>query len=126
MTIHRQHSETEVNELYGQTCSKIIAVANKDEKTNVSLIYLQVERIWHRLYLDAGLLFWDEGISPDAEEDLLDDEDYVDLGIEFSFKNKKFSLIEMKDRVLTIRFDNGAKLQMTEKEDESYIKVFSK
>lgn len=33
MTIHRQHSETEINELYGQSCSKIIAVANKDEKT---------------------------------------------------------------------------------------------
>ena len=125
MPITRQHSETEVRELYGKNCEKIIAVVDLDRPTVVYLIYLEVNEIWHRFYLDAGLLFWDEGTSPNKEEDILDDEDYLDLGTQFKFVGKTFSLIKMEERELVIYFDDNTGLQITEKEDESHFKILS-
>ena len=123
MAIRRQHFETEINELYGKTCDEIIAVAKNDNPEVVILMYIQVDKIWHRLYLDAGALFWHEGMKPDEEEDIFDDENYLNLGIQQGFKGKEFSLIQWKDDKFTICFENNRGLQMIEKGDETIIKM---
>lgn len=125
MPIARQHSETEVQELYGRICNKIIAVADINKPTIIYIIFFKVDKTWHRFYLDAGLLFWDEGIGPNQEEDILDNEDYLDLSIRFGFMDKKIALIKMQERKLVIRFDDKTGFQITEKEDESHLKILS-
>jgi hypothetical protein len=79
MTRRLQHEEVEISVLRGRTCFAFRAVENLSTGV-LALFYLQVEGTWHRFYLDAGLLFWEEGPGPNPEEDLLEGDQYVDLG----------------------------------------------
>jgi hypothetical protein len=71
-------------------------------------MYLRFEDNWHRFYLDAGLLFWAEGTKPDREDDLLDDEIYVDWCELLGVRAVSITGIEMHDSILVLSFENGA------------------
>jgi len=79
MKIFRQHTETELPEIVGKLCSEIVAVPS-DEENVVYSLYLRVEETWLRIFIQAGLLFADECSGPDPEDDLSEDEKYLDLG----------------------------------------------
>lgn len=51
MRITRQHSETEIKELYGKTCSELLAVVEEDKSNIADYFYLRTNNIWHRFAL---------------------------------------------------------------------------
>lgn len=71
-------------------------------------MYIRLDDQWHRFYLDAGLLFWEEGSAPDEANDLLTDEIYVDWGKQLLVIGIAVSEIAMADSTLILRFQNGA------------------
>lgn len=115
--ISRQHGNTAVAELAGSTCQKFLAVTDANE-CSVSLMFMQVSNVWHRLFLDAGLLFWEEETGPDADNDLGDDEKYTDLGARLKVNGGTIELIRMTDGVLLVIFTNSACLELTINQDD--------
>ncbi len=118
MTIHRQHSDTEIIELYDRKCERLIAVVNRNMPFTVSILYTMADDIWHRFFIDAGLLFWSEGQNPDEDEDIGTGEEYTDIGLQLGVIGKSFKKICMTNGELTISFNNGAKIVLKEDEDE--------
>ena len=112
MRITRQHSETEINELYGKACSELLAVVEKQKSNIADYFYLRIDETWHRFALSAGLLFWDENEAPDEEEDIEDEEAYRDLGNELNLVNKSLQKIEMKNGRLDFRVEDGTGFQL--------------
>jgi hypothetical protein len=76
----------------------------------VGPLYIELAGASHRFFLDAGILFWEEGLSPDPEDDLVDDEAYTDFGAALCVEGVAISEIDMADCLLTLKFTNGASL----------------
>jgi hypothetical protein len=76
--------------------------------------------------MDAGLLFWHSGESPDEEDDLYGGEgdeifgvfEYVDLGAKYGLVGALIERIVFKDDRLELKFSNGAKLLFDEGIDD--------
>lgn len=112
MTTHmtrRQHEDTRFPELRGARCSAFQAVIDA-RKQHLSLLYIQLSGAWYRFYLDAGLLFWEEGSGPEPEDDLLQGEQYTDLGETLRVVGAAVDDIWMHDSQLMMQFQNGARL----------------
>lgn len=105
--IHRQHETTSLSEIEGQRCLAFQAVSAADEKCYGPL-YLQLTSGWHRFYLDAGLLFWEEGPAPDPENDLLEGEHYLDLAVKLRVVGSTVAKVKMAYCRLMMKFANGA------------------
>jgi hypothetical protein len=91
---------------------------------DIGPLYIQLNGQWHRFYLDAGLLFWREGDEPDPEDDLLEGDDYSDLTKALAVNGCLIEEIRMHEGTLTVRFDNGALLELrSEPQDEGTIIV---
>jgi hypothetical protein len=111
MTIRLQHETATVSELRGATCSAFRAI--EDSNTGfLGPLYLEASGTWHRFYLDAGLLFWQEGSEPEPEDDLLDGERYIDLAASLGVVGQGLADIEMRDSQLRVEFQNGARLRL--------------
>ncbi|WP_146658017.1 hypothetical protein [Enhygromyxa salina] len=95
-------------ELRGLVCSGFLGV--QDVGGRLGVMYMESAGVWHRFFLDAGLLFWAEGPGPDAEEDLLAGDEYVDLGAQLGVIGEAIGEIVMANCVLTLEFANGARL----------------
>ena len=80
------------------------------QRNRVDLLHIQLSGVWYRFYLDAGLLFWAEGSGPDAEDDLMDGDRYLDLGEAIHTIGAAVSDIVMEDGRFKLTFDNGARL----------------
>lgn len=106
----RQHEETKVPEVCGIPCSMFHVSLFSRDPVDVGILYIKLDDMWHRFFLDAGLLFWMEGSYPDPENDLVDGEDYVDWGQELSVLGVALSEVTMNDSVFRLRFDNGAEI----------------
>ena len=114
MVITRQHSQTEVHELYGKTCSELLAVVQQEKSNIADYLYLRTHKTWHRFALSAGLLFWDENAAPDEEDDIEEEEAYRDLGTELKLAGKVLKKIEMKNGRLDFRVEDGTGFQLTD------------
>lgn len=79
--------------------------------TRLHILYMCVGDVWHRFYLDAGILFWGTGRAPNHEDDLGDGEEYFDLLTALDVSGIPLGTIVMSDDCrLLIPFSNGAKL----------------
>lgn len=107
--IRRQHDDTSLPELVGACCTAFRAVTRRRDQ-RFGPLYLQLSGVWHRFYLDAGLLFWEEGPGPDPEDDLLEGERYTDLAEALHAAGAAIREVEMHDCQLTLRFENGGRL----------------
>lgn len=109
--ITRQDEETELPEVCGIPCSVFQVSPFSREPFDPGLMYLKLGSNWHRFFLDAGLLFWEDGQQPDRDNDLVDgEEDYVDWGDLLGVVGVALSEVFMKDSELTLRFANGAEV----------------
>lgn len=117
MTIFRQHETTRIVELEGVTCEVFRAVRPITDANSLSILYLQTQNVWHRFYLDAGLLFWKEGAAPDPDDDLGDDEYYCDMADALKVKDVAIRSIIMAEDVCTIEFANEAVLVLQHEVD---------
>lgn len=120
--IRRQHESTNFPELRGARCSDFRAVTC-GQGQRLSLLYLRLSEVWHRFYVDAGLLFWEEGPSPESEDDLLDGEWYTDLGKALSVVGVAIEDIVMHDSQVTLRFQNGARLALRHRPQDEGTEV---
>ncbi len=120
MIVSRQDELTEVSELYCRVCDRLLAVAPPSLEV-VTFFYALVEGVWHRFYLDAGLLFWDEGQAPEEEEDLYEGDTYVDLSARLNVVGKAIEEIRMANGRLTLRFSGGARLVLEDRDDDTFI-----
>lgn len=114
--IRLQHEEARLLEVCGIPCSMFHVSFFSRDPVDVGLMYLKLDGTWHRFYLDAGLLFWREGLEPDRDNDLVDGEDeYVDWGSHLGVVGVPISKIFMKDSELTMHFANGAEVVLKRK-----------
>ncbi len=117
MTIERQHEDTEIHELVGKPCDALIAVQPAGDPSSILIMYLRVGDHWHRFFLDAGLLFWQEGPAPDAEDDVDADHVYADVGERTGAAGLVLQGIQMREKRLRIRFDGGLQIELVEDGD---------
>ena len=110
--VQRQAEETSIPELYGQRCSAFGAVvrARRAADERWALAHLQLDGVWHRFYLDAGLLFWAEIPAPNLEDDLGDGETYRDLGASLQVLGAAITRLEMFECTLVLEFGTGARV----------------
>ncbi len=120
----RQHANTVLHELRGATCESFLAVphaSSRDADNNGYLylyLYLNLDNTWHRFYIDAGLLFWEDGRAPDAEDDLTEGEAYVDVGDMLGVGGVAVTEIRMADGRLTLSFDGGPRVVLVNRKED--------
>jgi hypothetical protein len=101
--ITRQHDETLMEEIIGETCENFIAVYDE----YYLIFYIKLSGSYHRFYTDAGLLFWRSGESPDEDDDLYGGGRYVDLGEKYDLVGRSVERIAYANDHLEVKFSNG-------------------
>lgn len=124
MKIFRQHAETELPEIVGRVCSEVVAVPSEEENVVYSL-YMRVEEIWLRIFIQAGLLFVDECRGPDPEDDLSEDEEYLDLGDGRLTGKTMVKSAEMRDGVFTVCLSCDTSFNLSEVTNGTKIQFIS-
>lgn len=114
MSITRQHSETEIHEIYGETCKELLAVVKKEKNNIADYLYLRTDEMWHRFALSAGLLFWDDNEAPDEEEDIEEEEAYRDLATELKLTHKIIKKIKMANGQLSFTVEDGSGFKLVD------------
>ena len=112
MDVTRQHSETEITEVYGQTCQKFIVTRQKKHPDRVSLLYLRLDGVWHRFFLDAGLIHWQLGSPSQTDDAPFITEEQFDLGATWKFVGLVVEHIAFSEERLTVRFAGGHGFQV--------------
>jgi hypothetical protein len=109
--VGRQDEETTVPEVCGIPISEFKVYFHSEDPINVGVLYLRLGDNWHRFYLDAGLLFWqNRDAVPDPDDDLEDGQDYINWGEELGVIGVALSEVDFRDLTLTMRFENGAEV----------------
>lgn len=109
--INRQLDNTTLTEVNGKICRDFIGVFSG--KINKYLyFYIDISKIYHRFYLDAGLLFWSSDVNFDPENDLLEGDHYVNLGNKFNVTGSKIENISMANCHLDMEFNNGVRITL--------------
>ena len=121
----RQDEETTVPEVCGIPISEFKVYFHSEDPIEVGVLFLRLGDIWHRFFLDAGLLFW-KNAAPDPENDLDDGQDYINWGEELKVIGATLSEVDFRDEILRMRFDNGAEVVLQDfiREVETRIKLF--
>lgn len=121
----RQDEETTVPEVCGIPISEFKVYFHSEDPIEVGVLFLRLGDIWHRFFLDAGLLFW-KNAAPDPENDLDDGQDYINWGEELKVIGATLSEVDFRDEILRMRFDNGAEVVIQDfiREVETRIKLF--
>ena len=109
--IRLQHETTRIIELEGQVCSAFTAVLHENSQS-YGIFHMRLSGVWHLFFLDAGLLFWQEGLAPDPDNDLGDGDAYNDLGNDLGVIGSSITEISMHDCQLLLQFENGARLTL--------------
>lgn len=113
MNIFRQHGQTELHEIIGKVCKKVLAIPS-EEKGIILALYLMVDEIWLRVFIQAELLFVDQCDGPDPEDDLADGEEYLDIGLDIGCEESEISSAVMMDGVFKINFSNQTVIVLSE------------
>jgi hypothetical protein len=115
--VARQHSETELSEIACDTVERILAVRGTGNDSLV-LFYVLIRGFWLRIFLDAGVLFLNVCDGPDAEDDLGEGDEYLDLSDNYGIKGEEVSKAFMKNGVFRIAFNSGAEFIFEQREEE--------
>jgi len=127
--ITRQHNETSLFEVHGQSMQEFLASEYYYENKKVSdasLLFVRfTESGWHRFYLDAGILFWQQVEAVDLDELVgksgPDEFRCVDIADSHNLCGQELISSEMGQVILeganagcfTMQFGNGATLKLT-------------
>ena len=122
MNIYRQHDETELSEIYGMECKKILAIPG-ELRDVVHALYMYVGSIWLRLFVDLESLFVDECDGPDPEDDLNENEEYVDYGYCLENIDSNIDSATMKNGQFTIILRGKVIITLTETDGGTLIKI---
>ncbi len=122
MPIYRQHESTELQEIHNKKCNKILGIPTDNDGIFIAL-YVQLNEIWLRVFIQAGILFVDECDGPDPEDDLDDNEEYVDISLPYDDQCLMVKSAVMKDGVFQIVFSEYLKLSLAETESGTKLKI---
>jgi len=117
-TAARQHCEIEISEIAGETVERMLAVRGICSGSLV-LFYIFIRGTWLRIFLDAGVLFLDVCDAPDAEDDLDEGIEYLDLSENHGIKGEKVRKAFMKNGVFRLVFESGAEFIFEEAGEET-------
>ena len=133
MALSLQHSEADVPELAGSTCERLLSVQSRrvDGSIVPGLFWLKIQAgRWHRFFIDAGVLHWQE---QDDIDDWGNEPDFplLDAGAQYRLDGSKIAGVSMRqtpDDVkfntrLTISFTDGRALVVQHSEDDSRISL---
>lgn len=120
--VRRQHETTRIPELRGARCTAFLAVRD-NQSGFVGPLYIELDGAWHRLFLDAGLLFWQEGLEPEPDDDLLGGEDYADYASELGVRGQTLEEVTMEDCQVSLRFQNGGHLVLRQRVQDDGTEV---
>jgi hypothetical protein len=122
MEILRQSDDTTIPELFGRRASRMLGVG-RSLVAGACFLYLNVDKSWYRFFIDCRILFWVTS-APDREDDLADDEEYVDVFDELGVAPQQvIRSIEMKNGILEFQFDNCSKIVIFKDEDAGVMRV---
>lgn len=120
--ITRQHEETDIYEIVGKVCEKLISVPEEGEDT-VILLYILIDHIWLRIFLDDGLIFVDESAGPDPDDDLDEGETYVNLHEKYDCVGKIITMANMKGGVFSLGFSSGLTIKLEQIAGQTNLSV---
>ena len=126
MVISLQHEEVVVAGLHGRRCQELRAVveAGADRRRGIRCFYMMVDDVWHQFFVDHGALFWEEGICPDADNDLTAGESYQDFTSCLNIADAEIERIEFASgSTLSLRFAHDAALVLRYVADEGLIEL---
>ena len=116
--INRQHSETEISEIVGDSVDKMLAVKGASKDTIV-LLYVLLRGLWLRLFLDEGVLFADICDEPDVDDDLEEGDEYLDLTAVYDLCGQVVSKASMKRGVFQLSFKSGVEMLFEQDGEET-------
>ena len=105
----RQLAEGGIPEIAGAMLERVWAVSGA-ETGRVLSIYLLLQDLWFRVFLDAGVLFLDVCDGPDAEDDLAAGEAYLDFSGMQRMQGEVIRKASVENGVFRIAFESGATL----------------
>ena len=127
--ITKQHNDTSVSEIHGQSLQELLASEYYHENKKVSdasLLFVRfAESGWHRFYLDVGILFWQQVEAVDLEElrgiSGPDEFRCIDIANSYNLCGQKLTSSKMGQLVIeganagcfTLQFKNGTILKLT-------------
>lgn len=122
--VRRQHDVTTVSEVIGCRCTEFRAIQHEGSGL-IELMYIKLNDVWHRFYLDAALLFWEEGSEPNADDDLTEGERYTDLCDKLGVRGVAIDEASIRHGVLEVRFANGALLELRNQPQDDGATILS-
>ena len=135
MSISIQDFEADIPELAGTICERLLSVQSRQEDGSIvpCVFWLKIQGgRWHRFFVDAWVLHWDEQDTLD-EDDLVEQPDFpvLDVGAHYRLVGSVISKVEMRetpedpefDARLTILFGDGRALVLQHSEDDSRMSV---
>jgi hypothetical protein len=114
MRIIRQHAETDIQELAGSVCHGALGVGTSVDE-GVTALFLNTDGTWHRIYIDAGVLFWEPG-EPDPSVELAENEEFLDLLKPLGATSLKIEYVRMQSGELRVTFMGQHRLVLAEEE----------
>lgn len=121
MMVTRQDAETEIPELVGTMCHGILGVGTSAED-GITALFLKAGDTWYRIFIDAGVLFWDPG-EPDPEAELMEGEEFLDLLAPIGASALRIEHIHMHHGELHVEFTGSHCLVLAEQEEEGRHRV---
>jgi len=108
--VTRQHDETELTEVLGHLCEDFVAVFSPDIEC-YEILYIKLSGVFHRFFVDAGLLFWASDAAPDENDDLSEGTDqYVNLAERYNLSGLRIDGLRFSDFRLGLKFSNDTQL----------------
>jgi hypothetical protein len=120
--LDRQHGETEITEIVGDTVESILAVTGTGGDSIV-FFYIFLRGLWLRVFLDEGVLFLSVCDGPNEEDDLGQDDAYLDLSKACAIKGQEISRACMKNGFFRITFKSGVELIFEQSGAETKFRV---
>jgi hypothetical protein len=135
MSICRQDSETEIPELAGATCERLLGVQSKLDNDRIvpCLFWLKIKGArWHRFFIDAWILQWREYDEIDTGDLTYDSEfPVLDIAVQHALVGCVIAKIQMTqtpedtefDSRLAISFAGGKTLTLQYAADDERLSI---
>ena len=121
-SIVRQDSETEVVEIIGKNCKRILATTCPNIR-KILVFYMYIESLWLRVFLDSNVLFIDVCNGPDPDDDLEEGAEYLDISKQYELTNQKITIASMKDGKFRLGFESGIELLFQQINDDTILSL---
>ncbi|MEN3749079.1 hypothetical protein TPR58_18040 [Sphingomonas sp. HF-S3] len=111
----------EVPFVSGLICEELFAY--KSTPDDFDIIFLRLSGHYHRVYVDLGLLYWDEVGRLDAKDEMGVGGEYEDLTNRFMVRGRKIRFMKNEKLVFIISFTDGYEIEFTYREEDDVTQL---